>query len=214
MIWQLRWFFLNKMLRFACPCKVSGMSRGLKLQVYVKQNHYCQLLLSNLFAYTIAVHFISMVLVKLLSIRVRLVCLQVKRISDSPTAGFPSVVILEWPTVSPFSQIHWSWTHGETNGQTADQHRPPSPAGQTHGSFIVVSAELYSGPTLDLSGQRKQQDSVSSCSVRPSCFISLRFSINCQTEKQIASVELCLVWAVTNRNAVLSLKQGCARVHV
>lgn len=32
--------------------------------------------------------------------------------------------------------------------------------------------------TFDLSGKRKQYDSVSSCSVLPSCFISLRFSMN------------------------------------
>lgn len=28
-----------------------------------------------------------------------------------PDDGLPRVVILECPTVRPFSQIHWSWTH-------------------------------------------------------------------------------------------------------
>lgn len=32
-------------------------------------------------------------------------------LTNLPTDGFPSVVILECATDRPFSQIHWSWTH-------------------------------------------------------------------------------------------------------
>lgn len=34
---------------------------------------------------------------------------------DLPIDGLPRVVILECPTVRPFSQIHWSWTQTRTN---------------------------------------------------------------------------------------------------
>lgn len=40
--------------------------------------------------------------------------------------------------------------------------------------------------TLDLSGKRKQNDSATSWSVLPSCFISLRFSMNWHQKKAIS----------------------------
>lgn len=91
--------------------------------------------------------------------------------TNLPTDGFPSVLILECPTDTPFSQIHWSWTYKRT--YKAQNHVTKKPI-MLHNWSIIN--------TLDLSGKRKQYDSVNSCSVRPSCFISLRFSMNCHTK--------------------------------
>lgn len=91
--------------------------------------------------------------------------------SNSPTDGFPKVVIRECPTARPFSQIHWSCRHQRRT--TVQKTKPQSHKTKQQQPGIT----LFIG-TLDLSGYRKQKDSESSCSVRPSCFISLRFSIN------------------------------------
>lgn len=87
---------------------------------------------------------------------------------DLPIDGLPRVVILECPTVRPFSQIHWSWTQTRTNKKV--KCGPKGGGGTYHYSSIIN--------TLDLSGKRKQNDSATSWSVLPSCFISRRFSMN------------------------------------
>lgn len=93
-----------------------------------------------------------------------------------PTDGFPSVLILQCPTDKPFSQIHWSWKTQNRQSSEASQKPPRLP--NLSISFCIYERGFASRPTLDLSGKRKQYDSASSCSVRPSCFISLRFSMN------------------------------------